>query len=297
MSKLRILVFTVLILFVGAAFYEAEALSSIQIKRIQEAIAKIQNPARGMQRQGYKEIKYIGIDSAPYLSETLKDRAMNFDSRTIICDILGEFKYKEAVPDLIYTLKNESDTVRTAACKALGQIADPSATDALLSMLGDAQPNVRAEALTALINFNDPRIAGEGAKLLSDKDERVRTAAITLLDSKLDPQTVEAVRSALKYDGSPNVRMIAARALGGLKDAGAVDLLTEAIIEDKAQGVREESAGALGKIGDKKAIPVLIEALKDDYKDVQLKAAASLKELTGEDFGRDYNKWLEWSKK
>ena len=195
---------------------------------------------------------------------------------------------------MIYTLKSKSYTVRAAACKALGKIADPAAIKPLLGMLGDKEEDVRESCVYALISFDDDRIPPKVAKLLEDEVECVRVAAITLLNEKLDPRTAEAIRTALKKDESSKVRQIAVRALGGLKDKDALEILMEVITEDIASFVREECAISLGKIGDKKAIPALIEALKDEYKDTQLRASYSLKDLTGKHFGRDYDGWSSW---
>ncbi|MCK4463886.1 MAG: HEAT repeat domain-containing protein [Candidatus Omnitrophica bacterium] len=272
----------------------AAELSSLEIKRIEERIEKIKSRARGIQRRGYKELEEIGPVTAPYLIEVLKDKSVNSESRTLVCDLLGKLKAKEAVPVLIYTLKKKSHTVRAAACKALGKIANPAALDPLLEMLDDEKANVRESAIYALINFDNDIIPLAVVELMEDEAEHVRIAAVTLFDDKLDPRTAEPIREALEKDKSVSVRQIAARALGGLRDRGAVDILMEAITEDRGQGVREECATSLGDIGEARAIPALIEALKDDYKEIQLKALRSLKELTGKHFGRDYDEWSTW---
>ncbi len=272
----------------------AEQLSSMKIKEIEKGIEKLEAKERGVQRKGYRQVKALGEISIPYLIEALKDKTVNFESRILMCDLLGEWKAKDAVPVLLYTLDNTSYTVRTAACKALGNIGDPAATDSLLEMLGDSSPHVREAASRALVGFSDKRIAPRAAKLLSDDSDSVRLAAITLLDDQLDPSTAPAIRKALEDDPAAGVRSVAAKALGGLKDEKAVDLLMNSLIEDGGEGVRKESATALGKIGDEKAVPALIEGTNDGYKDVQLCAASSLKELTGEDFGRNYKEWKSW---
>jgi HEAT repeat protein len=272
----------------------AAELSSKEIKRIEKAIDKVKNEAMGIQKKGYREVKESGPATIPYLIDVLKDKSVNRKSRALTCDLLGEFKAKQAASVLIYTLKNTSHTVRAAACKALGRIADPEAVAPLLSLLDDDTFEVRKSATEALISFDDKRIPPKVAKLLNDENDYVRIAAITLLNDKVDPKTAKAIREALEKNRVPDVRRIAAEALGGLKDTHSVALLSEAITEDTNAAVREACAVALGKIGDESATPALIEALKDEYKDVQLRAAYSLKDLTGENFGRDYAKWSNW---
>jgi len=281
--------------FLFVPYLPATELSSKEIKKIENGLKKLKNQGRSIQREGYMELKNIGLVSVPYLSDALKDKDINRESRILVCDLLGELKAKDGVPNLIYTLKNESYSIRAAACRALGKIADASAVDPLLEMLNDEESDVKESAAYALVSFNDKRIPPASVKLLKDQNERVRIAAITLLDNKLDPITAEDIREAFKKDKTSKVRQLAARALGGLKDKEAVAILTEAITEDSDNFVREECAISLGKIGDAKAAPALIEALKDEYKDVQLRASYALENITGKKFGRNYNEWSKWN--
>lgn len=272
----------------------AAGLSSKQIRRVQEGVELITAEAKGPRKQGYKQLKGVGISTVPYLIAVLEDKSVNRDSRKVVCDLLGDMKAKDAVPALIYTLKNKSYTVRAAACKALGKIADPQAVFPLLGMLKDEEGRVKETAIYALISFDETTIPVEVEKLLKDTEERVRIAAATLLNDKLDSRTAEACRQALQKDKVGEVRAIAAAVLGGLKDIDAVDALMETVVEDPDYRVRESAAEALGKIGEKKAVSALIDALNDEYKDVQLQASYSLTKLIGKNFKRDYDKWMDW---
>ena len=291
-----IAVLTGFLIFFTANSCPAAELSSIEIKKIEKGIEKLEGDGRGTRRKGYRELSNIGATTVPYVIEVLKKKDINFESRTLACNLLGDLKAKEAVPALVKTLKDKSYTVRIAACQALGKIADPAAVKPLLGMFGDTQPRVAEAAIYALIAFDNNAIPPKVAKLLENKAEYVQLAAVTLLNDKLDPKTAGAIRKAFREDSSSGVRLLAARALGGLKDRSALDILTKAVTGDDTPGVREECAIALGKIGDRKAIPALMEALKDNYKDVQLRASYALKDITGENFGRDYDKWSRWYK-
>ena len=101
--------------------------------------------------------------------------------------------------------------------------------------------------------------------------------------------------SALK-DEDWRIRWGAAYALGEIKDPRAVEPLIQALKDDDSN-VREKAAWALGWIGDKRAVEPLIQALKDEDSNVRLRAACALREITGKDFGMDYNKWNEWWQK
>jgi HEAT repeat protein len=286
----------VFLTFLTAPFCLAADLSSIQIKKIEKGVEKLESDGRGIRRQGYNELRRIGTSTAPYVIEVLKKKDVNFESKVLACNLLGSLKAKKAVPGLVYALKDKSYAVRIAACQALGKIGDHAAIKPLLGILNDPESRVREAAVKALRAFNSNAIPPRVAKLLKDKVEYVRVAAIALLNDKLDSKTVIPIREAFQKDGSGSVRQLAAQALGGLRDDRSVDALAKAVTEDDIPAVREESAIALGKIGDKKAIPALIEALKDNYKDVQLRASYALGNITGQDFGRDYDKWTKWYK-
>ena len=89
-------------------------------------------------------------------------------------------------------------------------------------------------------------------------------------------------------------RWDAAAALGETKDPRAVDPLI-ATLKDKNSYVRMTAARSLGMIGDKRAIDALITSLKeDDSHGVIKNAVLSLKQLTGQDFGKDPDKWQKW---
>ncbi|MFB0566676.1 MAG: HEAT repeat domain-containing protein [Candidatus Aminicenantaceae bacterium] len=53
---------------------------------------------------------------------------------------------------------------------------------------------------------------------------------------------------------------------------------------------------ALGELGDPRAVEPLITALKDEESSIRRDAADSLKNITGEDFGEDQEKWQKWWK-
>ena len=296
MNKMKLLFFTVILVISFMPFCSAAELSSMEIKNIEKGIEKIKSQARGIQRQGYDELRTIGSETAPYLIELAKDKSANRESRILACNLLGELKAKDAVPALLYVQKNKSYTMRAAACKALGRIAEPATIKPLLGMLDDEEALVRKSTIYALINFDNNIIPPKVTRFLKDKNGSVRFAAITLLSDKLDRRTAEAIRETFLKEKLYEIRLIAAKTLGELKDKGAVDILMEAAIEEPDHFIRKECLISLGKIGDRKAMPALIEALKDDYKDTQLKASYILKDFTGKDFGRDHEKWSSWYK-
>jgi len=89
------------------------------------------------------------------------------------------------------------------------------------------------------------------------------------------------------------IRWDAAAALGEIKDPRAIDSLSKAL-QDENSYVRMTAARSLGMIADAGVIEPLIQALKDESHGVQKNAVLSLKERTGQDFGKDPEAWQKW---
>ena len=89
------------------------------------------------------------------------------------------------------------------------------------------------------------------------------------------------------------IRWDAAAALGETKDPRAIGPLKTAL-QDENSYVRMTAARSLGMIEDPRVIAPLIQALKDESHGVQKNAVLSLKERTGQDFGKDPEAWQKW---
>ena len=120
-----------------------------------------------------------------------------------------------------------------------------------------------------------------------------------------DAQVLESLNKALD-DKAKMIRMSAAMALaeisrkrGGLEKAHtskAVFVLTPYLTNSKEAFYRQESIKALGDLGNELAVEPLINSFKHVQKNAYLKQQVSeaLKKLTGQNFGSDSKKWLEW---
>jgi len=299
MRGLKIISSSALVVSLMSLFMSASCIASVDtagnIKKINQGIKDIKSRSAGERRRGYETLKSIGNPTVPYLVELLQNEVVPSQTKRWTCNLLAELKAKDGVPALINTLGHKVSTVRVASAKALGVIQDDRAIKPLLQMLGDDQPEVRKWAIVSLMNFDNPQIPIKVATLLTDEDYSIRIAAINLLKIKKDPSTSANIREAVKSEEFPMIRRLAAQLLGEIKDIDSVDILIDIAIEDTDRFVREDAIIALGQIGDQKAIPVLVEAVADEYKNIQIAAADSLKSITGEDFSRDYAKWSEWN--
>jgi HEAT repeat protein len=101
-------------------------------------------------------------------------------------------------------------------------------------------------------------------------------------------QLIKDLRNA-----SWQIRWDASAALGETKDPRAIGPLSAAL-QDENSYVRMTAARSLGMIDDPRVIAPLIQALKDESHGVQKNAVLSLKERTGQDFGKDPEAWQKW---
>ena len=93
-------------------------------------------------------------------------------------------------------------------------------------------------------------------------DRQVRGDAVRALGELNDPNAVEPLIQALKYEDRM-VRASAAMALGYLGDSRALEPLIQTLKDDEDRLVRTSAAEALGKLNDTRAVEPLIQALDD----------------------------------
>jgi hypothetical protein len=130
---------------------------------------------------------------------------------------------------------------------------------------------------------------------VDDPDPGVRWAAARALGLHGSPEHVELILPLLRDDDA-QVRAEAARTLQRLHNPAAVEPLIVTLKQDTEQdpAVRAEAADALGQYADPAVLQALISSLNDPALAVNRSAVASLKTLTGQDFGVDTRAWLDW---
>lgn len=138
--------------------------------------------------------------------------------------------------------------------------------------LGDEDPSVRAAAARGLANHGEPSHVGLLVKALKDTDPNVR---------------LEAARGLQRLHGD--------EAVGPLIDAATLprDRRTPGASEVDAE-VRAQAAHALGQYAEVRVLYTLIGAIDDPDLAVNRAALASLRTLTGQDFGLDRPAWVDW---
>lgn len=200
---------------------------------------------------------------------------------------------EKAVKPLRKLWREEKDEyVKVNVAYGLAKIAgDDDAFKFLIKVLKDEDWHIRSDAAGALGEIGDERAIVPLIKALEDRSWRFHSSAARALGKIGDTRAVGPLIKALKDDR--NVRYCAAWALGEIGDKIAVKPLIEAL-KVLDYSVCCSAAKALAKIGDTRAVRPLIRLLKNGNKYVRLTVAEALKEITGQDFGTDYEQWMEW---
>lgn len=127
----------------------------------------------------------------------------------------------------------------------------------------EQDPLVRMEILKALASFQNPTAAVMLRAGMADSDDEVRIACCEAWTKRGGPEAVEHLSQALGGDTSLEVRLAAARGLGASKD--------------------------------QKALGPLVEVLADNDPALQNCAVQSLRQISGQDFGGDIQKWRQYA--
>ena len=195
--------------------------------------------------------------------------------------VLGEVGDPSIVPEVLASLKDDSDNVRFETVRALGRLGGGEAVRHLVRIAGrDARYFIRREAVRVL------RTAGQGhpgvlevaRRLLRDSSRDVRVQSARLLGGYLDKRSIGPLLKAMA-DPHWSVRESAELALLNF-GRDAVDPLVEAL-RSASWTTRFRAARLLGETGDPRAVPALKAALerRGERTDVRKVAQASLAKL------------------
>jgi len=246
-----------------------------------------------------KEMGKKATPAIPYLVEILGDTTTVFDvpAVSIGCQAavaigkLGERGFEV----LIGALKNRDPNVRLHVVIALGILKDRRAMKYLTTALGDEDAEVRRCAAITADEIDKKAFTGLIANL-KDKNIDARIPAIKVLGKIKYAPAVEPLIAILN-DQDSRVKIAAIEALGAIGDAQAIEPLVVVLKNDKNPNIRKEAVVAIGNIKDARIIQPLIYSLKDKDIVVGVIALSSLKDITGQDFSLDSEKWWEWWEK
>lgn len=208
-----------------------------------------------------------------------------------ILKALRESHAGKAADLFLWVLANQKDYYREEAACALGEIGDKRAIKPLKALLASDNSTLRLAAATALLQFDDREAAEIIRRSLADNDSA--SDAAQAIGNSPHPRAYPWLVDAMNSEDS-SARWAVAEALGKLGDKRAFSILVSAL-SDKDDSVRWYAAEALAKLKDERAVRPLIEIFVTDPDDYVREAAHdALHEITGRNFGWNYQRWRRW---
>lgn len=183
------------------------------------------------------EMAVIGAQTPSDLIKICGDPQRKTEDRELGCFLLGQMRFREAVPVLLEVASSSNQLkLFWAALSAIGSIASRRATRPIHQILNTTNiPAKRQAAVFALSLLQDKRSQRTLIRVLVDKgeDDCTRDLAAEALGSLvLNHQISKVLIEALK-DSSPRVRYGALCGIGALRDKTAKDAV-RSLFEDQA---------------------------------------------------------------
>jgi HEAT repeat protein len=183
---------------------------------------------------------------------------------------------------------------RMSAIYALGEISDRRAVEPLEELLSSKSTCICMAAAIALLHLGDENVEDVLKKALGGEDSELQRDAVDAILESPHSKAIPWLTEVLKRSRSRIVRNNAAAALGRLGDKRASDALIEALA-DKNMFVRSTAAEALGEFKEKRAVEQLVKLLSSDPDlEVRESALEALHEITGQNFGWNWQAWRRW---
>ena len=246
---------------------------------------------------------------------------------------LASFK-NDAVPALLAAFQNTNPVVRANVAsmfnRGYGAVSDSRLADAAVAWLNDSEPEIRmtavmilteygnwqpkyAEAVMAMLRDKDPgvrhaavfalsRFRGDLGKyipslqkMLKDPDANARAASLEILD-RLGVEAEISRADLLSFFTSPDYLVLNAAftQLGGQHGEISGD---EALVMLQSPQIVARLLGlhALDQKPEKQSVELALPLLRDPDEMVRLKAAQTLRTLTGQQFSEDQaDEWESW---
>jgi len=168
----------------------------------------------------------------------------------------------------------------------LAHIPTPAAKISVLQKLADRAGWASEKDKQAVVT-------GLCGAIQTEEDPLIRAEIVSTLGEYACPATDPVMYRALE-DKEAEVRLAACEALGKRGGRQAAEKLADKLQVDKNVDVRLAAARALGHSKEQLAVTALGEALEDKDPAMQYRAVLSLREVTGEDFDNDVNRWRQY---
>jgi HEAT repeat protein len=197
--------------------------------------------------------------------------------------VLSEIGDESILPQVVQSLKDDSDNVRLEAVRTLAKINSSGAIDPLMEVARkDRDPYIRFEAVRVLrrIGVGHSQVLGLALSALKDDSRDVRSQAARLLGNFLDEQSIQPLMNAMS-DAHWSVRQSSENALINFGEMAVSHLI--GALSSRSWTIRFRAARLLGEIGDPKAIDALdkLTKKKGENKKVVRVAKEALNKLRG----------------
>jgi len=181
-------------------------------------------------QQDLLEKAKLNEELSPLLMDALDDP--NRDVRETAAYVLGEMRWREAVPKLIERLSDDDRIyVASRTATALGKIGDPAAIHGLIITLYDSYSSTRREAAEALGILKSQEAVPELIAILDDPASEVRGAAAEALgkigDSSAEEGLMQLLDDNAQIHGVYLVSQLASKALRKLGTPSALKAVRE----------------------------------------------------------------------
>lgn len=200
----------------------------------------------------------FGKDAGPEIMKLMREQdAPRLRQEAV--GALARLNFKEAIPDILESLKSDNDGLRMSASNALLQMKAVEAVPRLMKQLADPDPKLRAVAANVLGWLRARESVPALIERLTDDDAGVVRAAVDSLGSLRAFEASSAILKLLEND-DPAVRSRTIYVASSLKILEAVPRLREFLSSENHE-VRSAAASALGQLGAKESIPDLTKLL------------------------------------
>lgn len=209
----------------------------------------------------------------------------------------GAPKPVDPVVTILKKLDDKDAAVRMAAAYDLSKLNDGRAVPALEKHLTDPNNSVRkvsAKAIVILAPKKKPNMRNI-RQLLNQEDFLIREQAVYIIGALDDTDSLDNLLRLSEEETSTRVQAMLAKAYKKFGDKRSIPTLATMLKRsaDKSPSTALACIKTLNTF-EKDAVPYLINSIDVDNKKVQKKVIESLKEICGEDFGDDKEKWKSW---
>lgn len=237
-------------------------------------------------------VRYEDRQLAPVFIENLNNR--NKTARLLAIEMVGKFKAKEAVPELMEIAKktpikhvlgiDEGGMVIAKSLMSLGEIGDESAMPVIISRLKDfgteRTGGTGGAAGFALQMFGKKAVAPILREAKTNKDEDVRKIATYLIRGINDKEAAPDLLEVVKDTTNPlEIRQNAIEALGYIGDKESAQQMVAIFSNEKELSIRAYILSAFRHNKNRDGIPLAFKGLSDNDPIIRGSAAIVLGEV------------------